>query len=50
MIYNKIKIKKNIKVPRQVLGSKKILKNKEAYDYYNIMFSDNVVNNIGEGD
>ena len=27
MIYNKIKIKKNIKVPRQVLGSKKILKN-----------------------
>jgi hypothetical protein len=50
MIYKKIKIKKNIKVPRQVLGTKKILDKTEAFDYYNIMFSDNIVNNIGEGE
>lgn len=48
MIYDKINIQKNIRVPRQLIGSKKILEQIDSCDYYDVMYSKNIKNYIKE--
>ena len=48
MIYEKINIQKNIRVPRRVIGTKKILEEIDSCDYYDVMYSKNIKNYIKE--